>query len=78
MWERQRTGIGRLSNKPSSLRYFRAKGRADMNIEVSEADFLHNVFFIKSLTPIFFVKIFDALRIGGVGFNVKDVHLPLQ
>ena len=34
MWERQRTGIGRLSNKPSSQRYFRAKGRADMNIEL--------------------------------------------
>lgn len=29
MWERQRTGIGRLLNKPSSLQYFRAKGRAN-------------------------------------------------
>ena len=50
----------------SSLRYFRANGRASGNIEVSEAIFRDNSLSPILLTPIFFVKIFDALKIGGV------------
>ena len=52
--------------KPSSLRYLRAKGRANKKTRFSEAIFRDNTLFTNPLTPIFLVEIFFVLKIGGL------------